>query len=197
MKKIVFLISFFVITFGNDFNEIKNSYYKSFNYEKMGNYKEAIKSLASLYKKYPKGYTLNLRMGWLSYLNKSYKDALYYYKKASLANSYAVDPKLGLIVVHLDTGNFKEAEKVANELLKIDFYNFYGNLYISKALFFQKKYDTALAVVRKMLSIYPTSIPFLEMLARVYKATNNKHFEQVIKDIIILDPNNVFVQNLK
>ncbi len=196
MKALIVLFGLYLSLYSEDFSVIKESYYKSFNYEKMGNYKEAMKSLASLYKKYPKGYTLNLRMGWLSYLNKNYKDAIYYYNQASLVNSYAVDPKLGMMAVYLDTAKFKEAEKVGNELLKIDFYNFYGNLYISKALFFQKKYDTSLSIVRKMLALYPTSIPFLEMLAKNYKETKNKHFDSVIKDIIVLDPNNLYVKSL-
>jgi tetratricopeptide (TPR) repeat protein len=89
----------------------------------MGRYYEAIKVLSPLYSKYPKGYTLNLRFGWLYFLSKRYSDAIKYYTKASLINTYALDPRLGLIRIYLQTANYEKAQTVSYELLKIDYYN--------------------------------------------------------------------------
>ena len=41
-----------------------------------------------------------------------------------------------------------------------------------------------------------TDILFLEQLARVYKVTDSPYLEQLYKDILILDPNNIFVNLL-
>ncbi len=60
MKKLLILLAVCLFAFSN--KDIQNLYYKSYNYEKMGDYKDAIKVLIPLYKKYPKGYTLNLRL---------------------------------------------------------------------------------------------------------------------------------------
>ena len=180
-----------------EFENIKTHYFKSYDYEQVGKYSEAIKVLAPLYKKYSNGYTLNLRFGWLFYLDKKYNDSIKYYKKASLLNIYALNPKLGLVRVYLDTYNYSDAESVAQELLKIDYYNYYANLFMIKALIGQKKYDTALESVNKMLAIYPTNVAYLEQLAIVYKATNSKYLEQVYEDILILDPNDVLVRSAK
>jgi len=197
MKKLVIFIVLVTVLFAKNtaFEEIKMQYFKSYDYEKVGRYSEAIKVLAPLYKKYPKGYTLNLRFGWLFFLDKKYNDAIKYYKKASLINSFAVDPKLGLIKVYLAMYLYKKAEMVAYEILKMDYYNYYANLYAIKALVAQKKYDIALSMINKMLTLYPTDVKFLEQLALVYKATNSKYLKQVYEDILILDPNNVFVRS--
>ena len=56
---------------GSEFQDVKTQYFKSYDYEHMQKYEEAIKVLSPLYKKYPKGYTLNLRFGWLFYLEKN------------------------------------------------------------------------------------------------------------------------------
>jgi len=174
---------------------VKKDYFKSYDYEQMGKYKEAIKVLSPLYSKYPKGYTLNLRLGWLFSLQKRYSDAVKYYKKATLANMYALDPKLGMISVYLETQKFKEAEIVAQELIKIDYYNYYANLYIIKALIAQKKFDVATKMVNKMLALYPTDIKYLEQLATIYQYQKSKYLAKLYEDILILDPNNILVRS--
>ena len=174
---------------------IKEAYLNSYNYEQMGKYSEAIKVLTPLYNKYPKGYTLNLRFGWLFFLNKKYTNAKKYYEKASLTNPYALDPRLGLIRIYLATASYSDAEQVAYELLKIDYYNYYANLYVITALNAQKKYEIATKIVQKMLALYPTDTLFLEQLALIYKATDSPYLQKLYEDILILDPNNIFVNS--
>lgn len=196
MKVILLVLFTFSILFSQEnFEKTKLKYFKSYDYEQMGKYNEAIKVLSPLYKKYPKGYTLNLRFGWLFYLNKKYTDAIKYYKQASLSNTYALDPRLGLIQIYLQTGDFEKAESVSYELLKIDYYNYYANLYVTKALVAQRKYKIATSIVLKMLALYPTDIKYLELLAVVYKATNSQYLHKLYQDILILDPNNVYVRS--
>ena len=195
---ITFLLLLGLVHADDEFKDIKDGYFKSYDYEQMQRYDEAIKVLAPLYKKYPNGYTLNLRYGWLFYLNKNYNNSIKYYKKAALVNGYALDPKLGLIRVYLDTYSYHKAETTAYELLKVDYYNYYANLYAIKALIAQKKYYIANKIISKMLALYPTDIAYLEQLAIVYKLTSNKYLQKLYEDILILDPNNVLVRtNLK
>lgn len=197
MMKIALFILFTIslLSSSEEFKSIKSAYFKSYDYEHVGQYIEAIKTLAPLSKKYPKGYTLNLRLAWLFYLQKQYNVATNYYKKASILNTQAFEPKLGLIRVHLATYSFEEAQNIATELLKIDHYNYYANFYMAKALIAQKKYKIASTVITKMLALYPTDILFLEQLLMSYKATNNKYYQDVYESILILDPNNVLVRS--
>ena len=197
MKKLLILLILVTSLFSNDveFNLIKQSYFKSYDYEKVGRYQEAIKVLVPLYKKYPNGYTLNLRFGWLFYLNKHYKDALEYYNRATQLKPYSMEPKLGLIKVYLNMYQYQKAETVGNTILKVDYYNYYGNFYTIRSLIYQKKYDTALKITKKMLALYPTDVLFLEQLATIYKETKSPYLQQVYQDILILDPNNVLVRS--
>ena len=172
---------------------LRHSYYQSYHYEQIGKYGEAIKVLAPLYRERANDYTLNLRLGWLFFQSKKYQDSLSYYQKASIISPYAVNPRLGMIRIYLRTESYQKAESAALKLLKTDYYNYYANLYIAKALIAQKKFDAALSTVQKMLARYPASVPYLETLAQIYRATGNSAFREVCQKILTLDPNNVAV----
>ena len=56
--------------------EIRDAYYKSYNYEKIQNYSDAINALMPVYNEFPNTYTVNLRLGWLYYLSTNYANAI-------------------------------------------------------------------------------------------------------------------------
>jgi len=188
MKKLIIL---FMIVFGFS-DEIQKAYLNSYNYEKIADYKDAIKVLIPIYKKYPKGYTLNLRLGYLFYMNKKYENAIKYYKQASLSLPYSFEPKLGMMRVYLTTGEYDKVIQIGYSLMKINYYDYYVNLYTLQALVYKKNYKDALTIANKMLTIYPTNITYLVNLAKIYEITNPKYAKEIYtKSILILDPNNV------
>lgn len=192
---ILFLLSVVLYGTNTKTEEIKANYLLSYNYEQTQKYTESIKVLSPLYKKYPNDYTLNLRFGWLFFLDKKYNNSIKYYQHASLVKPYALEPQLGLARTYLTTYSFEDAENICEHILKIDNHNYYANLYLSKALIAQKKYTIALNVINKMVVLYPTDVTFLEQLARVYKLQKNKNLQQVYDNILMLDPNNVLVKS--
>jgi len=188
LKKILFLL-LAIFSFGN---EIKTAYLNSYNYEKIADYKDAIKVLIPIVKKYPNGYTLNMRLGYLFYLNKNYKNAINYYKKASLILPNSFEPRLGIMKVYLAIGKNQKVTEIGYSILKRDYFNYYANLYVIKALMNQKKYNDALRLVNKILTIYPTDVTYLVKLAKIYEIKNRAYAKKIYKDsILILDPNNV------
>jgi len=191
MKKIIILISVVLSLFAMD---VKKAYYDSYNYEKMGDYKDAIKVLIPVYKKYPNGYTLNLRLGWLFYLNKQYQNALEHYKKASLMAPYSIEAKLGIMRTYLASGDYNNALKIGDVILKTDYYNYYGNYYEVIALIAQKQYKIALQITNKMLTLYPTSVLFLVELGKIYYVTDKPKAKKIFENVLILDPNNITVK---
>jgi len=198
MKKIliIFLLSCFFYS-SEEFDNSKTEFFKSYDYEQVSKYKEATKVLMPLYKKNPINYTLNLRLGWLLSLQKHYKDAIKYYEKASLIRPRAIEPKLGLTRVYLNSYSFAKAQSVAVEILKVDYYNYYANLYMIRSLIAQQKYKIATEIIDKMRAIYPTDVLFLEELLVVYGYTKHKDYQSVYEKILLLDPNNVYVRSLK
>ncbi len=194
MKVITLLIIFFSFFFGPTLTQkqIQEAYYKSYNYEKLQDYENAIKVIMPVYKEYPNGYTLNLRLGWLYYLNKNYANAIFYYDNAIKIAPGAVEPKLGNLLPLLAQERYSEAEGVASQILLIDYYNYYGNLRLAFSLRMEGKFSLAEKVVNKMLVLYPIDVSFLTEKALLYVAQKDMDSaKKLFSDIIILDPENV------
>ncbi len=203
MKKLVLLILFLVsVSFALTEEEIKKYYWQSYNFEKMQNYEDAIKVLMPIYNKYPNGYTINLRLGWLYYLKGNYKNSIFHYKKAMKVFPYSVEAKLGYTLPLLAQEKYKDVISVCYQVLQIDFYNYYGNLRLSYALRKIKDFTNAKKVVLKMLALYPTNTEFLTELGIIYYEL--KDFisaKKVFNDVLILDPVNstakIYLEKLK
>jgi len=194
MKKIIIFLAVFIFAFSN--KEIQNIYYKSYNYEKMGDYKDAIKVLIPLYNKYSNGYTLNLRLGWLFYMNKNYNNSIKHYRKASIVAPYSIETKLGLMRDYLAMQKYKQVLKIGNLVLREDYYNYYGNYYEILALKGIQNYKSALSIINKMTSLYPTSVEFLDELGEIYYLEGKKDLaKKIFNNILILAPNNIIAKS--
>jgi len=194
VKKLILIFGaiLYSFSFALDYQSIKNAYQKSYLYEKVGDYKDAIRALMPVYEAYPDGYTVNLRLGWLYYLWGKYKNSIFHYRKAIRAIPTSVEAKLGLTLPLIAQQNWSEAEKVLYQILKIDYYNYYGNLRLCNVLEGEKKYSLVQSVAIKMLTVYPTSVPFLIYLAKSYYHLGYlKKAKKLFEDILILDPENV------
>ncbi|WP_024786868.1 MULTISPECIES: tetratricopeptide repeat protein [unclassified Lebetimonas] len=191
MKKWIMLI---IVSLNLFALNIKDIYYKSYNYEKMGDYKDAIKVLIPLYKKYPNGYTLNLRLGYLFFLNKNYNNSIKHYTKASLILPYSIEPLLGLARVYLYMGKYDKTIEYSELIIKKDYYNFYANYYLANALYYKKDFKSSLSVANKMLTLYPTNVLFLTQLGLIYEMLDKQKAKEIFKNVIILDPNNIIAK---
>ena len=174
-----------------DYKEIKEAYTKSYIYEKSRDYKDAIKALMDVYKNYPNGYTVNLRLGWLYYLMGKYANSEFHYQKALKAIPTSVEAMLGLSLPLIAEEKWSDVESLMYRILKIDYYNYYGNLRLCLALRKLKKFSASEAVARKMLSLYPTDVNFLNELAiSLFNQGKNSYAESIFENILILDPEN-------
>jgi len=184
--------------FALSYQQIKEAYYRSYLYEKSGDYEDAVKALMPVYESYPNGYTVNLRLGWLYYLWKKYSNSEFHYQKALKAIPSSVEAMLGLTLPYLAQGRWKDVESVCYRILKIDYYNYYGNLRLSYALRKDQKYQIAEAVDRKMLSIYPTDVNFLlELADSLFSQGKYAYANSIVKDVLILDPENPKAKELQ
>jgi tetratricopeptide (TPR) repeat protein len=170
---------------------IKKAYSTSYIHESKKNYTKAIKSLNQVYSEYPATYTVNLRLGWLYYLQKKYNDSQYHYEKAIKAMNYSVEARIGYTRPLIALGQFKKAESQCYIILKRDYYNYYGNLRLTRTLRYQKKYILAQYVVTKMLAFYPSDITFLiERALLNYHQGKKKKAKSLFYQILILSPYN-------
>jgi tetratricopeptide (TPR) repeat protein len=193
MKKIAILITL-LININLYAINTKEIYKNSYKLEAIGKYDKAIDVLSPILKSTPNDYTINLRVGYLFSMSGHYNSSIKYYKNASMIAPSAINPKLAMANINLILENYSNAEMIAFEILKMDYYNFYGNLYAIKALKSEKKYDIALKLTNKMLELYPTNILFLQELALIYEATESKDLKKIYNKISLLDPNNYLLK---
>ncbi len=193
MKKVLLLGLIFVsLALALTDEEIKEAYHKSYNYEKIGDYRNAIKAMMPIFKEYPDGYTVNLRLGWLYYLNENYANSIEHYQKAMVKAPYSLEAKLGYTLPLLAQGKFEQVEAETYQILNIDYYNYYGNLRLAYVLRMQGKLEMAEKVALKMLTAYPTDVSFLTEYALIKFAQGEKETAlKTFMDVLILDPENV------
>ncbi len=173
------------------YEEINAAYHKSFLYEKNGDYTNAIRAIMPVYKNYPKGYTVNLRLGWLYYLLGNYSNSKMHYKKAMEIIPTSVEAMLGYSLPLMAQQRWSDVAQLMYKLLKIDYYNFYGNLRLSVALRNLGKFKEAEQIDRKMLALYPSNVSFLlELGISLYYQGKKTYAKSIFKDVITLDPEN-------
>lgn len=176
--------------------EIRDAYYKSYNYEKIQNYNSAINSLVPVYQAHSQTYTVNLRLGWLYYLSKQYANALEHYDIAIKVAPNSIEAKLGRLLPLLSQKRYAQVEKEAFEILKTDHYNFYANLRLAYALRQQKKHELAEQIALKMMSLYPLDVSFMIEYALIRHARGDtKSAVSTFYNVLILDPENVTAKN--
>ncbi|MCB0265528.1 MAG: hypothetical protein KDH95_17720 [Calditrichaeota bacterium] len=172
--------------------EIRDAYYKSYNYEKIQNYSDAINTLMPVYNEFPNTYTVNLRLGWLYYLSTNYANAISHYDRSIKISPYSLEAKLGRLLPLLAQHRYGEVEKEAFQILNVDYYNYYGNLRLAYALRMQQKFDVAVKITQKMLAIYPIDVQFLTefALGKIGLGETDEAMA-VFSNILVLDPENV------
>jgi tetratricopeptide (TPR) repeat protein len=173
--------------------EIQNAYYYSYSLEKIQDYYGAAHALLPVFNTYPKGYTVNYRMGWLYYLNGNFADALNYLKTALTIYPASVEVMNCISLVYKARLEWAKVETQNFAIIKIDYFNQTANYWYAYALIMQKKYDIAEKVCRKMLTVFPTSVLFLNELGELlyYK----KDFTQALtmfNSSLILQPDDAY-----
>lgn len=172
-------------------DQIEAAYHRSYAYERDQDFSNAIRALAPVYEAYPAAYTVNLRMGWLFYLNGNHANALAHYETAMAAAPFALEPRLGRLLPLLAQERWSEVESQAYQIVSVDHYSYYGNLRLSLALRMQGKTDAALQVATRMLTAYPTDVSYLIELAWIRDARGEgEEAARLFGEILVLDPEN-------
>jgi tetratricopeptide (TPR) repeat protein len=190
---VVLLIISFSLAFaeGLSYDEIKEAYSKSFEYETKEKYEKAIKVLQDVFEEFSKTYTVNYRLGWLYYLNGNFANSLEHLENAIAANEYSVEAMNTVNLVYVAQEEWEKVEEQSTKIIKIDYYNYYANYYYSLALKMQAKYGLAAKVNKKMLEIFPSSVVFLQELAEnIFLNNETLDSKSIFESVLILDPDN-------
>ncbi|OGK10773.1 MAG: hypothetical protein A2W80_03455 [Candidatus Riflebacteria bacterium GWC2_50_8] len=188
------LLSFPLLAFSP--SQVFQQYKLAATLEQKESYVKAVEALAPLYQERPDDYTVNLKLGWLSYLNKTYRNSQFHYEMAAAAAPAAIEPLLGMSLSLMAQGNWADVEQLMHRVLKLDYYNYYANLRLSIALRNQKKYGLAEQIDRRMLANLPANLDFLlELGANLFYQNKLDAAESVFSYILILDFTNLTAQD--
>jgi tetratricopeptide (TPR) repeat protein len=153
-KIIVIAVLFFVFQgFSQEGKTVPNAFAKSYVAEGKGNYSEAIKAIKDVYNE--SSYTMNLRLGWLYYLDLNYEVSISYYNKASKLMPVAVEPLWALLNPQIAKENWAEVDKIYLRILKIDPKNSTANYKLGLNYYYRKNYAKAKKYFDVALNLYP------------------------------------------
>lgn len=125
---------------------------KSYTFEYESQYIKAIKALQDLN---ADSYEVNLRLGWLFYLNKDYTRSETHYKKAIVMEPGSVEARFGLVLPLSAQGNWNSVVAVYSEILKQDPNNSIANYRIANIYFNRKDYVNTINYLGKVIRMYP------------------------------------------
>jgi len=162
------VFSLFILVSGMAQHESKwqKAFEESYTQELNKQYAAAIQSLKSVYEE--SSYELNLRLGWLTYLNKEYPTSREYYQKAINLKPYGIEAKLGITYPLAALQLTDKTLEVYTDILKIDPQNTKANYWSGVIWYNRKKYEQAAKFLEKVVNLYPFDFDGNHMLAWTY-----------------------------
>lgn len=148
---IIFQFSF-IATRAQENTKTTLAFRKSYEFEATANYSAAAKELELLSEK---SYEVNLRLGWLNYLQKKYPASVVFYKQAINQASKSIEARLGLIYPLTAMENWDELMNLYKEIIQIDPHHTKANYWLASGYFLRKEYSPAAEHAQRILNLYP------------------------------------------
>ncbi len=170
------------------FVDIKDAFQKSYIQEATGDYMNAAASLRDVYDE--KSYEINLRLGWLSYLQGSFTESKAYYNKAINLMPYAVEPRFGYVYPAAAMGNWSEVIAQYEKILEITPNNSVAMHRLGLIYYGREDYENALKLFNKVVNLYPFDYDGLTMLAWTnYRLNNIREAKILFQKALLNTPN--------
>jgi tetratricopeptide (TPR) repeat protein len=166
MRRLILIVTFasFPILFVNsqDLAKLTSAFSESYAKEKTGKYSEAATALKAYYD--AGSYELNLRLGWLTYLQGQFNESLGYYNKAIELMPYAIEPRLGVVLPASAMGNWDVVINHYNKILAIDPNNTVTLYRLGLIYYDRKNFKQAAQYFEKVVNLYPFDYQSILML---------------------------------
>lgn len=133
--------------------DVMNAFSQSYDYEAVKKYDAALKSINAVYD--ASSYEINLRLGWLYYENKNYKESITYYQKAALIMPAATEPLWAVITPMTAIESWKDVEKTYLSIIKLDPKNGTANYNLAMIYYYRKDYLNAKKYFDVALNLTP------------------------------------------
>ena len=156
---------------------------KSYSFEYETQYAKAITALTDLH---VDSYQINLRLGWLYYMNKDYVKSEQYYKKAIVLEPTSIEARFGVVLPQSTAGNWNSVLATYLEVVKLDPNNSTANYRLASIYHTRKDYTNATTYVSRVLKLYPfdydSNLLYGKILmAQGKNAEAKKHFTKALE----------------
>jgi len=184
--KLIFVLLIIFTPISLNATSLSKLYEKSFKAESSGDYKSALNYAIEILKKDQNDYYINLRTGWLFYLNQDYLNSEKYYERARSIKPDSVEPLIGMILPLMVEKRWEKVIKIADAVIKIDPCNYLARIRKAFACNSKGEYRKALEIYRSLLNLYPANKDVKLGLGWVYINIGNKKeaaffFKEVLK----------------
>jgi len=170
-----------------DFTKLSAAFAESYAKEKEGKYADATKPLKAMYDE--KSYEVNLRLGWLTYLQGQFSASIGYYSKAVELMPYAIEPRLGIVLPASAMGNWGSVVEQYNKILSIDPNNTLVLYRMGMISYENKDYQKAYTYFQKVVNLYPFDYYSVLMLGWTnYQLGKTKEAKILFQKALLYDP---------
>jgi tetratricopeptide (TPR) repeat protein len=167
----------------------------SYSDEAQGLIHAAVEKMAMVFKAEPGDYLVNLRLGWLFFLEKKYKNSLDHYTRAAYQAPYSVEPLLGLSQTLLAAEEYARALETCKLILKLDPGSYLGHQRTVQAQIKLKQFANAVDTSTQALLTYPTDPVLLEQ--RGFALRELGRDEEAVKTLtylLLVSPHNAYAR---
>jgi len=186
LKKILFfcITLFCALNVSAQSNEVlQKAFHNSYVDEANKNYAAAISDVMPYYS--DDSYEINIRLGWLNYLNKSYTTSQSYYSKAVALRPLSIEAKFGYIKPLSFLQGWDKVLQQYLDIIKIDPQNTQANYWAGMIYYNRKQYATAVKCFKIVATLYPYDYDGNQMLAWAclmdgQKAAAKSYFEKAL-----------------
>ena len=173
--------------FGQTFEATQQAFSKSYDYETQGSYARAIEELKKVY--LADSYEINLRLGWLSYLQGQFTESSAYYLKAMTLKPFSIEAKFGYVYPLAAAGNWALVKTQYFEIIKIDPQNTLANYRLGLIFYNSGDFQTALKYLEKVVNLYPFDYESMVLFAWTNLKTGKlREAEILFKKVLLIKP---------
>lgn len=166
---------------------LQKAFHNSYDDEGNKNYSAAITDIMPYYS--DNSYEVNIRLGWLHYLNKNYVVSQNYYRKAVGLRPGSIEAKFGYVKPLSFLQSWDKVLEQYQAILKIDPQNTQANYWAGVIYYNRHQYDPAIKCFRIVANLYPYDYDGNHMLAWATLMSGNKaEAKAIFEKALIIKP---------
>jgi len=133
-------------------DDMRKAFKDSYDFETKKDFYNAIDALKKLNSN---EYEVNLRLGWLHYLNQQYEESMGFYQTCIDSKPNSIEAKFGYTYPAAALNEWENVAKQYNDILNIDPQNTVASYKLGMIYYYKPDYQTALKYFEKVSTLYP------------------------------------------